>query len=76
MRDRGLLLAKMIRKVSTALPRREQGLEANTRADRGINRLRITHRFKWNKGWPLDFAVTAVRGLVSRQQAPNWGKAR
>ena len=51
----------------------DQGLKANTRKIRVINLLRIGYHFIRRKGWHLDYAVQAMRELVTRQQAPNWG---
>lgn len=51
----------------------DRGLKANTRKTRVINLLRIGYHFIRHKGWQLNYAVHALRELVTRQQAPNWG---
>ena len=51
----------------------DRGLKANTRKIRVINLLRIGYHFIKQKGCELDYALDALRELVTRQQAPNWG---
>lgn len=51
----------------------DRGLKANTRKIRVINLLRMGYHFIKRKGEQIDFAFEAMRELVTRQQAPNWG---
>lgn len=51
----------------------DRGLKANTRKIRVLNLLRIGYHFVRKKGCQLDYAIRAMRELITRQQAPNWG---
>jgi hypothetical protein len=51
----------------------DRGLKANTRKTRVINLLRMGYHFIRKHGEQLEFAIDALRILVTRQRAPNWG---
>ena len=51
----------------------DRQLKANTRKTRVINLLRMGYFYVRNKGVRLEYALDALRHLVTLQVAPNWG---
>lgn len=51
----------------------DRKLKANTRRTRVINLLRMGFFYIRNKGVRLEYALDALRHLVTLQVAPNWG---
>jgi len=51
----------------------DRQLKANTRKTRVINLLRMGYFYIRNKGVRLEFALDALRHLVTLRVAPNWG---
>ena len=51
----------------------DRGLKANTRKTRVINLLRMGYHFIRSKGDNIEYAMAALRDMLYRQVAPNWG---
>lgn len=51
----------------------DRGLKANTRKTRVINLLRMGYYFIKQRGQQFDYALEALRQLVTEMEAPNWG---
>jgi hypothetical protein len=51
----------------------DKGLKANTRKIRVINLLRMGYHLIRKKGAALEYALSVLRELATRNHAPNWG---